>query len=75
MPDTGTSGISIASYLQYLALQKSFPEVQLDITVKGREIKFKKGTTIIEGTIQVPIPFRNITFYIVPVDTLFLLYI
>ena len=75
MPDTGASGISTAGYPQYLALQKSFPEVQLDTTAKGREIKFRKGTTIIEGTIQVPIPLRNITFHIVPADTLFLLYI
>ena len=75
MPDTGASGISTAGYPQYLALQKSFPEVQLDTTAKGREIKFGKGTTTIEGTIQVLISLRNITFHIVLVDTPFLLYI
>ena len=73
MPDIGVSGISIAGYPQYLALQKSFPEVQLDTTAKGREIKFGKGTTIIEGTIQVPTPLGNITFHVVPADTPFLL--
>jgi hypothetical protein len=73
MPDTGVSGILIAGYPQYLALQKSFPEVQLDIIAKGREIKFGKGTTIIEGTIQVSTPLGSITFYVVPADTLFLL--
>jgi hypothetical protein len=51
MPDIGVLGISIAGYPQYLALQKSFPEVQLDIIAKGREIKFRKGTTITEGII------------------------
>jgi len=75
MPDTGASGISTAGYPQYLALQKLFPEVQLDITTKGRDIKFGKGTTITEGTIQVPTPLGIITFHIVPADTPFLLYI
>jgi hypothetical protein len=73
MPDIGASGISTASYPQYLALQKSFPEVQLDTIAKGREIKFRKETTTTEGIIQVPTPLESITFYVVPVDTLFLL--
>jgi hypothetical protein len=47
----------------------------LDTIIKGRDIKFGKGTTITEGTIQVPIPLGIITFHIVPADTPFLLYI
>jgi len=73
MPDTGASGISTAGYPQYLALQKLFPEVQLDTTTRGRDIKFGKGTTTTEGTIQVPTPLGIITFHVVLADTPFLL--
>jgi len=45
----------------------------LDITTKGRDIKFRKGTTTTEGTIQVPTPLSIITFHVVPADTPFLL--
>ena len=73
MPDTGALGISTAGYQQYLALRKLFPDVQLDTTTKGRDIKFEKGITIIEGTIQVPTPLSTITFHIIAADTPFLL--
>ena len=52
-----------------------FLEVQLDTIIKGRDIKFRKGITITEGTIQVPTLLSTITFHIVPADTPFLLYI
>jgi hypothetical protein len=51
MPDIGASGISTAGYPQYLALRKLFPDIQLDTTIKGRDIKFGKGTTTTEGII------------------------
>jgi hypothetical protein len=73
MPDTGAAGISTAGYPQYLALQKLYPEIQLDRTSKGRDIKFGKGSASTEGTIQVPTPLGEITFHVVPADTPFLL--
>jgi hypothetical protein len=75
MPDTGAASISTAGYPQYLALQKLYPEIQLDRTLKGRDIKFRKGSASTEGTIQVPTPLSEITFHVVPADTPFLLYI
>jgi hypothetical protein len=73
MPDTGASGISTAGYPQYLALQRLYPEVYLDRATKGRNIKFGKGSTSTEGTIQVPTPLGIITFHVVAADTPFLL--
>ena len=73
MPDTGASGVSTAGYPQYLALQKLRPEIQLDKTTRGREIKFGKGIASTKGTIQVPTPIGTITFHVVAADTPFLL--
>jgi hypothetical protein len=38
-------------------------------------IRFSKGTAISLGTIRVQTPLGYITFYIIPINTLFLFYI
>ncbi len=42
---------------------------------KNNRIRFNKGTAIVKGIIQVPTPLGTIVFYIIPINTPFLLYL
>ena len=77
MLDIGATRVSTTSRLQYLALQKLDPTIKLDTLNKGAySIQFRKGELVrTEGTIQVNTPLGNIIFYVVPINTPFLLYI
>lgn len=56
MPDTGASGISTVGRGQFRALQKILPELVLQDTQQPHKIRFGKGDTTTEGTIEVPTP-------------------
>ena len=74
MPDSGAAGISTAGEPQFIALQKIDPSIQLDRSTVGQHnICFRKGNAISLGTTNVPTPFGEITFHIVPTNTPFLL--
>ena len=73
MPDSGAAGILTAGELQLRALQKLLPSIQLDTTSAGQQkVRFGKGNDVSLGTVVVPTPLGNITFYVVPAGTLFL---
>jgi hypothetical protein len=74
MPDSRAAGISSAGEPQVQALQKKDPTIQLDTSAAGSNtIRFGKGTAIVKGVVQVPTPLDTITFYVVLINTPFLL--
>ena len=74
MPDSRATGISSASKLQVLVLQKRDPTIQLNtLTARSNRIRFSKGTATVKGVVQVLTPLGTITFYVVPTNTLFLM--
>jgi hypothetical protein len=76
MPDSRAASISSARESQVQVLQKRDLSIKLDIITTGTNyIKFSKRKTIIKGIIRVPIFIGIITFYVVPANTLFLLYL
>ena len=74
MPDSGAARISSAGKPQVLALQKRDPTIQLDTSMAGsNRIRFGKGTATVKGVVRVPTPLGTIIFYIIPINTPFLL--
>ena len=75
MPDTGAAGVSTAGQLQFQALQKIDPRVQLDTSTAGvHGIVFGKGSAErSKGTIQVETPIGVITFQVMGTTTPLLL--
>jgi hypothetical protein len=74
--DSRAASILSARELQLLALQKRDPSIQLDTsTARSNRIRFGKGIATVKSIIQVPTLLRIITFYIVPTNILFLLYL
>ena len=72
MPDTGAAGVSTAGQLQFQALQKIDPGVQLDTGIHG--IVFGKGSAErSKGTIEVETPIGVITFRVMGTTTPLLL--
>ena len=75
MIDTGASKRSTAGYGQFLALQK-IDKVQLNESTRGTvSVQFGIGSTSSIGSIKVATPIGTVEFYIVKVDTPFLLYL
>jgi hypothetical protein len=73
MPDNRTAGVSTTRKPQVIALQKLDPIVLINTFIAGNyKIYFGKGEVISFGIIQVGIPLGNITFYVLPTNTLFL---
>jgi hypothetical protein len=73
MPDSGAAGVSTAGEPQFLALRKLMPALQIDTATAGKhKIKFGKGETISQGTVNVDTPIGIITFHVVPANTPFL---
>jgi hypothetical protein len=76
MPDSRAASILSAGESQLLTLQKRDPSIQLDTSTAGsNRIRFGKGIATVKGIVQVPTPLGIITFYIVPTNILFLLYL
>jgi hypothetical protein len=74
MPDSGAAGISSAGEPQVQVLQKKDPTIQLDTAAAGSNtIRFGKGTVTVKGVIRVLILLSTITFYVVLINTPFLL--
>lgn len=74
MPVCGAAGVSTAEEPQFYALQKMMPSFKLDKSTAGlHNIRFGKGSAVSLGTANVPTPFGNINFHIVPTNTPFLL--
>ena len=75
MPDTGAAGVSTTGQLQFHALQKIDPRIQLDTSTAGvHSIVFGKGSVEkSKGTIQVGTPIRVIAFHVMGTTTPFLL--
>jgi hypothetical protein len=73
MPDSGAAGVSTAGQLQFIALQKLDPVLQINTTTAGQhKIRFGKGEALSQGTIDVLTPLGIITFHVVPTNTPFL---
>jgi hypothetical protein len=45
------------------------------MTTGNHKIRFGKGLAVAKGTVDVETPLGRITFYVVPINTLFLYYI
>jgi len=74
--DSRAARILLAGELQVLALQKRDPSIQINTLItRSNRIKFSKGIATVKGIIQVPIPLAVINFYVVPINTLFLLFL
>ncbi|TAQ83771.1 hypothetical protein B7494_g7902 [Chlorociboria aeruginascens] len=74
MPDSGAAGISFVGESQFLAFQKEYPHIKLNVSSSGaNKIKFGKGIAIAKGTVRVPTPLGEITFHVVPTNTPFLI--
>ncbi|TVY52702.1 hypothetical protein LCER1_G008679 [Lachnellula cervina] len=74
MPDSGAAGISTAGANQVAAIQKLFPNLEIDDHSAGKHtIRFGvgKGATL-KGSITVPTPVGPILFHIVDTNTPFL---
>jgi hypothetical protein len=73
MPDSGAAGVFIARKPQVIALQKLDPIVLINTSIiRNHKIRFGKGDAVSIGTIQVGTPLGNITFNVLPTNTLFL---
>jgi hypothetical protein len=73
MPDSGAAGVSTTRKPQVVAFQKLDPIVSINISIaRNHKIRFGKGEAISIGIIQVSTPLGNITFYVLPTNTLFL---
>jgi hypothetical protein len=73
MPDSGAAGVSITRKPQVVAFQKLDLIVSIDTFIAGNhKIRFGKGEVVFISIIQVSIPLDNITFYVLPTNTLFL---
>ena len=71
--NTKASKCSTAGYSQFLTLQK-IDKIQLNKSIKGTvSIQFKIGSISFIGFIKVATPIGTVEFYIVKVDTPFLL--
>jgi hypothetical protein len=71
--DSGAAGVSTTRKPQVIAFQKLDPIVSIDISITGNhKIRFGKGKVVFISTIQVSIPLGNITFHVLPTNTLFL---
>jgi hypothetical protein len=74
--DSGTAGVSTTKKPQVIALQKLDPTILINIFIAGNyKIRFGKREAISISTIQVSTPLGNITFYMLPTNTLFLYYL
>jgi hypothetical protein len=73
IPDSGTAGVFITRKPQVITLQKLDPIVSIDTSiVRNHKICFGKGEAISISIIQVSTPLGNITFHVLPTNTLFL---
>jgi hypothetical protein len=71
--DNGAVRVFITRKPQVIAFQKLDPIVLINTsTTRNHKICFGKKKAISIGTIQVSTPLGNITFYILPINTLFL---
>jgi hypothetical protein len=71
--NNGTVGVSITRKPQVIAFQKLDLIISIDIFIAGNyKICFGKGEVIFISTIQISILLGNITFYVLPTNTLFL---
>jgi hypothetical protein len=71
-----TAGVSIAKKPQVVTFQKLDPTISIDTsTARNYKICFGKGKVMSIGIIQVSIPLGNITFHVLPTNTLFLYYL
>jgi hypothetical protein len=74
MPDTGASSIFITRKPQMITLQKLDLSIKIDISIAGLyQIKFGAGEAVSIGTIYITTPISNIPFYVLPINTPFLL--
>lgn len=75
MPDTGAAEVSTGGQLQFRALQREFPTVQLNKAAAGEaKIHFGPGNSVSSlGRATVPTPFGAVDFHILPQNTPFLL--
>ena len=73
--DSRAAGISSAGEPQVQALQKRDPTIQVNMSASGNTIKFGKGTATIIEVIWVSTPIGVLTFHVVLINTLFLLYL
>ena len=74
MVDTGASKRSTWGYGQFLALQRQDSAVQLNIATQGMvNVQFGIGSTSLISSARVSIPIGTVEFYIVKVNTPFLL--
>ena len=75
MIDIGASKKSIAGYKQYLAYKATINDnVDIDTMQTGAiNVQFGIGLTVLIGSVKVKTPIGLVDFYVVKVDTLFLL--
>jgi hypothetical protein len=73
MLDSETTGVFIVGKPQVIALQKLDLTISINTSItRNHKIRFGKGEAMSIGTIQVSIPLGNITFHVLPTNTLFL---
>ncbi|KHJ31754.1 hypothetical protein EV44_g1953 [Erysiphe necator] len=74
LPDTGAANISTAGELQFIALKRKLPSLQIDTSKANyHTIKFGVGKSNSLGTIKVDTLIGEIIFHLIPVNTPFLL--
>ena len=73
--DSRAAGILSVRESQIQALQKRDLTIQINITVSSNTIKFRKRTATIIEVIQILIFIRVLTFHVVSINMLFLLYL
>ena len=74
MLDSGVAGILLVGEQQVIALQKKDLTVKINtLATNNNIIRFRKGTATIKGIIRVTTLIGTITFYVVPINTPFLL--
>ena len=76
MPDSGAAGVSTAGKPQVLVLQRLDPIIKLDTIAAGlHTIRFGKGEVISQRIVIILTLISDIPFYVIPINTPFLLYI
>jgi hypothetical protein len=71
--DTGAAERSTAGKGQFLALQKLHPEIKLETDIQGEPIHFGVGTGKCTGRLMYDTPIGRITFWVLDIDTPFLI--
>jgi hypothetical protein len=75
MLDNRAAGVFITRKPQVVAFQKLDPTISINIFIaRNHKICFGKREVMSIGIIQVSTPLGNITFHVLPTNTLFLYY-